>query len=267
MQAKFSPRISRILFRILTICALATLLGSLRTTKIDIGTAVTVINPGSGTAARTAETIRYQDTDLQLIGVYRVVDGRLEETALPEYRRIWTLAEDTLPAEALSHIRQLNIVTDGPARTLAMVHRSTNERDTWILSVDPAESQDVLQRTLVHELAHLYTLGEGDLTAQRTSCAGRLLAIGCAHSQSLLAGYADRFWAGVSEPALHSDGEFVTQYAADSVHEDLAETFMSWVYAAEPASSTIEAKYGWFDGIALFVTARAEIQTKLQLTS
>jgi hypothetical protein len=265
MRAKLSPRINRILFRILTICALATLLGSLRSTKVEIGTALTSVNPLAGTAARNAETIRYQDTDLELIGVYRVIDGQLDAAALPEYRRIWTLAEDTLPADALSHIRQLNIVTDGPARTLAMVHRSTTERDSWILSIDPSESHDVLQRTLVHELAHLYTLGEADLTSQRTNCTGELIQIGCARRQSLLADYAAQFWFGVAEPASYSSTEFVTQYAADSVHEDLAETFMSWVYAEKAGSKTIALKYRWFESITTFVTARTEIQSKLHV--
>jgi hypothetical protein len=264
MQAKLSLRINRILFRVLTICALATLLGSLRTTKVDIGTAATSISPRAGTAARNAETIRYQDTDLELIAVYRVIDGQLDAAALPEYRRIWTLAEDTLPADALRHIKQLNIVTDGPARTLAMVHRSTTEHDAWILSIDPSESHDTLQHTLVHELAHLYTLGEADLTSQRTNCAGELIEIGCARHQSLLADYAERFWAGVAEPARYSSTEFVTQYAADSVHEDLAETFMAWVYGDKADSNTISAKYFWFESVDTFVTARSEIQAKLR---
>ena len=263
MQAKLSPRVNRILFRVLTICALATLFGSLRTTKVDIGTAVTSVNPRAGTAARNAETIRYQDTDLELIAVYRVTDGHLDAAALPEYRRIWTLAQDTLPADALSHIRQLNIVTDGPARTLAMVHRSITEHNAWILSIDPSESRDVLQHTLVHELAHIYTLGEADLTSQRTNCGGVLIEIGCAHRDSLLADYAERFWSGVAEPAHYSSAEFVTQYAADSVHEDLAETFMSWVYADKADSNTIAAKYRWFDSVDTFVAARSEIQAKL----
>jgi hypothetical protein len=248
----------------LTICALATLLGTLRTTKVDIGTAVTAVNPKAGTAARNAETIRYQDTDLELIAVYRVVDGQLDAAAAPEYHRIWALAENTLPADALRHIRQLNIVTDGPARTLAMVHRSTTERDSWILSIDPSESHDVLQHTLVHELAHIYTLGEADLSSQRTNCAGELIEIGCARRHSLLADYAERFWSGVAEPAHYSSAEFVTQYAADSVHEDLAETFMTWVYADKADSTTIAAKYLWFESIDTFVTARTEIQTKLR---
>jgi len=265
MRAKFTPRIRAILFRIVTVCAIATLFSSLRTTtKVDVGTAATAVQSRS-VAARTAETVHYQDGNLELLAVYRVTDGQLESTATPDYRRIWELAEATLPAEALAHIRQLNIVTDGPARTLAMVHRSTTEHDAWILSIDPAESHDVLERTLVHELAHIYTLDEADLTSQRTNCAGRLLEIGCARTGSLLADYADQFWAGLPEPAPYSESSFVTQYSAESAHEDLAETFMFWVYGDKPASSAIAAKYRWFDGQATFVTLRAEIRAKLQL--
>ncbi|MEO8695182.1 MAG: hypothetical protein ABI658_16775 [Acidimicrobiales bacterium] len=264
MQAKLNPRVNRILFGIVAICAVTGLFGSMRTTKVEIQTAVTAVNPQAGTA-RNAETIRYQDTNLELIAVYRVIDGQLDAAALPEYLRIWALAEETLPAEALAHIHQMNIVTDGPARTLGMVHRSTTERDSWILSIDPAESRDVLQHTLVHELAHLYTLAEGDLTSQRTNCAGVLIQIGCARTGSPLAEYAQRFWPATAEPARYSSDQFVSQYAADSVHEDLAETFMSWVYADNADSDTIGAKYLWFESIDNFVTARSEIQAKLRV--
>jgi hypothetical protein len=91
-----------------------------------------------------------------------------------------------------------------------------------------------------------------------------LIEIGCARSKSLLADYAERFWSGVAEPAHYSSTEFVTQYAADSVHEDLAETFMSWVYGDKADSNTIAAKYHWFESIDTFLTARTEIQAKLR---
>jgi hypothetical protein len=266
MRAKPSAKTTRILSEIVVILALVVLVGSLRTAKVDIATAVTAVRPGSGVAARTAENIRYQDNNLEVIAVYRIVDGHLDDAATADHRHIWDIAEATLPAEDLAHIHQLNIVTDGPARTLGMVHRSTTEHDAWILSIDPAESDDVLQRTLVHELGHIFTLDEADLTAQRTNCTGTLIEIGCARAGSPLADYANRFWAGVAEPGTYSSDTFVTQYAADSVHEDLAETFMAWVYGDKAGSTTIAAKYRWFDGIDFFVTAKAEIRAKLQLT-
>ena len=80
-----------------------------------------------------------------------------------------------------------------------------------------------------------------------------------------MADYASQFWTGLPEPAPYSANAFVTQYASESVHEDLAETFMFWVYGDKPASSAIAAKYHWFDGIDTFVTARAEIRAKLEL--
>ena len=263
MPAQPNLRLGRIVPRLVAVCALAAFFGSLRTANVDIGTATTAVNPRSGAAARNAENVHYQDSDLELLAVYRVVDGQLDRTAPAEHRRIWTLAETTLPTSARTQIRQLNVVTDGAARTLAMVHRSTTERDSWILSVDPAESDDVLERTLVHELAHLYTLGELDLSSQRANCGGRLLEIGCARADSLLADYADHFWSGVAEPASYRSQQFVTQYAAESVHEDLAETFLFWVYGDEPSSAAIEAKYDWFESKDDFVAARDDIRARL----
>lgn len=263
MAAQPKMRVDRIVIRLVALGALAVFFGSLRTANVDIGTAITAVNPHSGAAARSEENVQYHDADLELLAVYRVVDGQLDAAAPPQHRRIWTIAERTLPASARTQIRQLNVVTDGPARTLAMVHRSTTEHDTWILSVDPAESDEILQRTLVHELAHVYTLGESDLSAQRTSCTGRLIEIGCARPDSALADYADHFWADSPEPARYSSQQFVTQYAADSVHEDLAETFMFWVYGERPASAAIAAKYEWFDQHERFVAARTEIRDLL----
>jgi hypothetical protein len=262
MPAKPRPKTGRIVLRIVAVCALAAFFGSLRTVEVDIGTAVTAVHPRSG-AARTEETVRYDDTGLELLAVYRVDDGRLEGAALPEHRRLWALAEAMLPAGSLPQIRQLNVVTDGEARTLAMVHRSTTEHDAWILSIDAAEADDVLRRTLVHEFAHLATLGESDLTSQRTNCNGRLIEIGCAKRGSLLADYADRFWTDRPEPDRYRASEFVTQYAAESVHEDLAETFLFWVYGDRPSSEAIAAKYDWFAQRATFVTARDEIRARL----
>jgi hypothetical protein len=263
MAGKSSPNFGRIVFRIAAGCALVSLVVSLRTVRVEIGTAATAVHPRSGAAARNAEAVHYNDTALELLAVYRVLDGQLEAGVPAEHARLWTIAEATLPASARQQIRQLNVVTDGTARTLAMVHRSTTEHDAWILSIDPAESDEVLQRTLVHELAHLFTLGEKDLTAQRTNCNGRLIEIGCAQRDSLLASYADEFWAGRPEPERYRSSEFVTQYAAESVHEDLAETFMFWVYGEDPASPSIAAKYEWFSAHDVFVAARDDVRFRL----
>jgi hypothetical protein len=262
MAAQSSPNFGRIVLRIVAACALVSLVASLRTVDVEIGNAVTAVNPRSGAAART-EAIHYEDSSLELVAVYRAFDGRLETGAPPEHLHLWMLVEETLPASARQQIRQLNVVTDGGARTLAMVHRSTNERDAWILSIDPAESDEVLERTLVHELAHLLTLGEAELTSQRTNCAGRLIQIGCAKRGSMLESYADAFWADRPEPDRYRAGQFVTQYAAENVHEDLAETFMFWVYGERASSPTIAAKYEWFEAHDVFVAARAEMSSRL----
>ena len=80
----------------------------------------------------------------------------------------------------------------------------------WILSIDPAESHDVLERTLVHELAHIYTLDEADLTLaarqlRRHADRNRLRP----HRIACWPTTRNSFWAGVAEPAHVLVGQFV----------------------------------------------------------
>jgi hypothetical protein len=97
------------------------------------------------------------------------------------------------------------------------------------------------------------------LSSQRANCSGRLIEIGCAKRGSLLESYAESFWADRPEPDRAHTAEYVTQYAAESVHEDLAETFLFWVYGERPSSPAIAAKYEWFAQHRVFVDARNQI--------
>src|SRR5690606_20684555 len=117
-------------------------------------------------AALRTEDVTYDDADLELIAAYVVTDGALDATARPtaEHRATWAVAEAVLPPDVLGQVRQLNIVTDGPSGTLAMVHRSGVAADQWVLSIDAVEPARVMRDTLVHELAHLLTLRSTDLT-------------------------------------------------------------------------------------------------------
>lgn len=201
---------------------------------VEIGVGKQVLSPRSG-AARVTEVVRYDDSDLTLAASYPVIDGELQLPAdpgddTPDPRPVWATVSALLPPDASERIRQLNLVSDGQAGTLAMVHRSLSEPDTWVLSVDYVETGAVLQRTIVHELAHLYTLGPDDVSGSRSGCSQMLLTVGCVRKGSILARYGDQFWHGRSEPAAFRPGQFVSQYAASSVHEDLAETFMAWVF-------------------------------------
>jgi hypothetical protein len=237
---------------------------------VQIASAVQVVNGKAGSAARATEQVTYEDKNLELLGTYVVTDGALpgDDTVPTAARAVWEVTAELLPREQLAEIRQLNIVTDDANGTLAMVHRSTVSTNGWILSIDTAESNAVLQSTLVHELAHMLTLRRDDLaaTASTVTCRGVRIEIGCARNGSALADWAKAFWGDGVEPARYEADRFVTRYAATSVHEDLAESFLVYVLGGDgKASAEAVRKLAFFDSRPEFVTARAEIRANLHL--
>jgi len=223
---------------------------------------------GSDRAARSTESVRYEST-VVLLASYAATGGRLstEKPVDARHAALWDLVTRTLPGDALEEIRQMNVVSDGHDGTLAMVHRSTVDAGTWVLSIDPAESTDVLVSTLVHEYGHMLTLGRHDLASRaesRDGCDGIRIAIGCAKRGSALAAWHDEFWVGLDEPTTPDMARFVSEYAATSVHEDLAESFMAWTLdeVARPTPG-IRERFAFFAGRPEFVEARTTIRAKL----
>jgi hypothetical protein len=230
-----------------------------------IGTAVSAVRSESQ-PARSTEAVRYDDRSLVLLASYPVGNGQVVDAPAGRHEDLWTLASATLPDDAIRRVRQLNIVTDGRNGTLAMVHRSSLDTTTWVLSMDPAEDDDVIVSTLIHEYAHMLTLRAEDLrsaAASRNGCDGVRIEIGCARTGSVLADWHDAFWTGSDEPA-RADSRFVSPYAATSVHEDLAESFLSWVTDdVDRPSPGVQARYAFLQARPELVEARAAILAKL----
>lgn len=253
--------LSRSLFLATLTVIVTAIISALTEPGTAIGTAA-VSMKGSG-VARSTETIRYEH-DVELLATSVADGGALADAAVEiAYREVWATVVAVLPPGSIAAIQQFNVVTDGPGGLLAMVHRSIARPNSWILSVDPTEPTESLERTLVHELAHLYTLGNDDLSATRGSCDGVRVRIGCADHDSVLAQWIRQFWTTTGEPAAYDAKAFVSQYAADSAHEDLAETFMAWVYGDAATSTLIADKYAFFDADDQFVVRRAEVRSRL----
>ena len=234
-------------------------------TPVEIGTAMQVVDT-SRAALRTTEDVTYEDADLELVAAYVIADGAFVDAAVPvEHSSAWDVAARVLPASELAHIRQLNVVTDGPAGTLAMVHRSGIALDQWVLSIDTAEPTSVLEETIVHELAHLLTLRSTDL-ATTGPCDGVQLEIGCAKPGTPLAQWAERFWTDPTSSMTHDPDVHVSTYAATSVHEDFAETFLAYVTGSYTGDSpTIRAKLAFFDTQPELAAAAQEVRPRVNV--
>ncbi|MEQ1737923.1 MAG: hypothetical protein ABL886_16140, partial [Rhodoglobus sp.] len=93
-----------------------------------------------------------------------------------------------------------------------------------------------------------------------------------------LAAFRDAFWSGYGDSAptadnsdadvawefyLEHEDDFVSDYAATNVVEDLAESFMTWVIEDAPSgTSTIAAKLAFFDDYPGFVAVRERIRSE-----
>ncbi|MDP3208256.1 MAG: hypothetical protein Q8M65_03830, partial [Rhodoglobus sp.] len=95
---------------------------------------------------------------------------------------------------------------------------------------------------------------------------------------SLLAAFLDEFWFDYGDSAPSADNsdadvawefyleheeDFVSDYAATNVVEDVAECFMTWVIEDAPSgASTVGAKLAFFENYPAFVAARDRIRAE-----
>lgn len=216
--------------------------------------AFVVLNPlddEPAVSASGAET--EEDEDLGTIEIYYVLDdGTLEPEATGLTARVWdTFTRVTtmdFAAEVMTEFR----VGDAPdSDTLAYVYQDTNPQ-YWVLAANLATSEDETQliATLVHEYAHILTLTESEMVAGVDDCATIETSEGCAVDDAYLWQFQQQFWADYGDDApdvdngdddiaydfyLAHEDDFVSDYAATNVVEDLAESFMTFVLEEQPA--------------------------------
>jgi hypothetical protein len=164
--------------------------------------------------------------------------------------------------------------------------------------VDIVDSDDKLDLTytLIHEYAHLLTLGPNQVTPsmavfnnpddndiyyeEASACPVYFPGEGCSNRDSYINAFFNRFWADIHEEwqdinliedddeyyeALDNfyydyEGRFLTDYAATNPEEDIAEAFSFFVLSPRPGWSTIaEEKILFFYDYPELVRLRDEI--------
>ncbi|MCE9646074.1 MAG: hypothetical protein K8S20_08755 [Chloroflexi bacterium] len=187
---------------------------------------------------------------------------------------VWKYASSLLPADQLNLISEYDIFTDGTDNVLAWVTvRDDLDRSRWQLGVDIADAQNPvdLTYTLIHEFGHLISLNSEQITQTEfyfgwnqnpATCAQLTTPEGCSTPGSYINLFYQDFWTGifdewremVEKPQINSDEEFrvlvhdfylkhedqfVREYAATNIREDLAESFMHFVLEPRPAGTGI----------------------------
>jgi len=228
-----------------------------------------------------------------------VPDDLLDEQENTElHQQLWEYFAAIIPAEQRGMIAEYAITTDGTGGTLASVGQTTYDPNLWVLYVDIADTANYyeLTSTLVHEFAHLLTLGPDQVVpsvavfnnpedneiylSELSACSDYFPGEGCANADSYIDDFYFQFWEELREEwdpiNLEEDEDtrtemldefysqyedrFVTSYAATNPIEDIAEAFTFFVFSPQPAGDTIaEEKILFFYNYPELVELRTAI--------
>jgi hypothetical protein len=203
------------------------------------------------------------------------LEDEQEDSAAHE--AIWELFTRLIPLEEREFLSGFSIITDGNGNVLAAVGQSTDDPEEWVMEVDILDSTNdyVLTVTLLHEFAHLLTLNStqvppsldifdnpnSDFVYQRelAACPNYFPGEGCSNEDSYINQFFERFWLDLYAEWQEIDSEededtyydlldefyetyedqFVTDYAATSPAEDIAEAFAFFILSPTPEPASI----------------------------
>jgi hypothetical protein len=216
-------------------------------------------------------------------------------------QRLWRFVVDILPAQERSQLSSFILFTDGINGSLGAIEQ-TDDPYSWSLQLDIQDSAyyPVLSTTLIHEFAHMLTVQDAQLYLNEELdrkpgeqgsglppggvCDNYRMLEGCATDASYLNLFFDRFWGEIFAAWLEIDDleseserdaaldrfyeshldQFVSWYAPTNPEEDLAESFMYFVFSAAPSGDTLaEQKMLFFYDFPELVELRQQLHTGL----
>lgn len=191
------------------------------------------------------DIIKIQDYD---------VEGELLDLQndVAKHQELWALVKKIIPLEYRSKMSQFLIYHGEKTKTSGFVNPTLNNLSQWqfALAIDYAYKtgfnfEDDLVFTIIHELGHILTLNNEQVTPGIISrnCTNYFVSKGCAKTDSYISTFYTRFWSDIEDEynALNDSPEsklnfytkyndrFISEYAAESPREDIAEIFASFV--------------------------------------
>ncbi len=210
-------------------------------------------------------------------------------------QRVWDYYTALFPSSQIKWLSEYVVYTDGPGDILAWVDRTYDDSTKWRLGVDILDSADpvYLTETLVHETGHLITLNPDQIPMDQNFiytpyqdsviCKQFMTSEGCSKADSYINLFYQKFWKAIYNDWLrtvyksdaqtdeeiqqvvyqfyaHHPGEFVSEYAATNIKEDLAETFTNFVLHPKPTHNYIaDRKVNFFYGFSDMVALRQQV--------
>ncbi len=215
--------------------------------------------------------------------------------------RLWRFFTDIIPADQRTEVTEFEVFTDGPNNTLGAVEQTDDPR-RWKLEMDIQDGEKFadLSSTLIHEFAHLLTLNDTQVTPDMDvfdhpddqkifdqgvrSCPGFFMFEGCSQPDSYINRFFQRFWPSIYDEwkaitdqkgADQVDKDldrfyekyadrFLSSYSVTDPQEDIAESFMYFVFTPRPQGNLVsDQKIQFFYEIPELKTLREHILSHL----
>ncbi|MCH2233830.1 MAG: hypothetical protein MK078_06210 [Crocinitomicaceae bacterium] len=240
--------------------------------------------------------------DSEEIGVWDVKNGELIENGNNLDKiglSYWGIVSSVLPNSILeTYVVSLRLITDGRHGDMGGINQLDETLKVWQIDLDTADmrvtSTDSIMvldytHTLIHEFGHLITLNASQIELTNDQyedlSKGYLTAEGYATKESYLYLFVQQFWRGplfeewieidfikndkrrykaLYEFYLDHEEKFLTDYAAETPEEDIAESWTFFVLSDKPTGKLEKhAKVRFFYQFQELVNFRENIRENL----
>jgi len=234
--------------------------------------------------------------------VYIPKDFQTDLDTRADHEKIWDYFVALIPAQERNFVTEFSAISDGPSNILAGVSRTDRDPVKWGLRVDVVDASDPYQLTytLMHEFGHLLTLKASQVAIDKSvyynpneqeyydravaACHQYFADDGCSAPESYINAFFNRYWTTYfsewqevhkekGKASYFSDlhmfyrkysDQFLTQYAATSPEEDIAESWAFFVLSPKPENNSIaNEKVLFFYEYPELIQLRQEILTHL----
>ncbi len=213
------------------------------------------------------------------LATYEIKDGETQIDE-PGHRKIWDLFCSVIPKKHRNKIAEFNLFTDGYSNMLAytstMGDPENADNTKFSITIDYYDAFDEngnardngkLIYTLVHEYGHVLLEDETQIDI---SNGGNIHDPECFVEGAFRSDYYNEFWKDPYESYLGSYWDkpenYVSGYAGNAFHEDIADTFAVFVFGDKPSGNSVaEKKLLFFWNDSDMTALRSEIRAELGL--
>ena len=218
-----------------------------------------------------------------------IIESEPTSSELETYDKIWREIKDKVGTNLLASLDSFIVYSDGKDETLAYVNYIDDKASRWYMAIDIEDSINMEDNslkedfyfTIVHELAHVITLNDTQAIYNSEPSFGKYFEEDISFNEdSYLNEFYNRFWTySIDESRiiqnldnedirykffLRHENSFVTDYAATTPSEDIAESFAYFVINETPMGNEIwEQKIRFFYEFEELVEIKNNIRKRL----